>query len=57
MTMNIKIKLLNSKRYKDADSFDNAIDRWILRGWQFATVAQDIKKYGDDAVAILWRPQ
>ena len=54
--MEIKIKLLNSERYKDSDTFDAAIDRWHEKGWKLADVAQDLD-HGDDAVAILWRPK
>ena len=53
--MEIKIKLLNDKRYKNSDTFDTAIERWKEKGWQLADVAQDIKNHGDDAVAILWK--
>lgn len=54
--MKIKIKLLNDKRYKNDETFEAAIERWAEKGWHFAAVAQDFKKYGNDAVAILWRP-
>ena len=55
--MNIKVKLLNSKRYKNYETMDAAIARWQEKGWRIADVAQDIKEYGDDAVAILWMPE
>ena len=54
--MEIKIKLLNDKRYKDCDTFDAAIDRWQNKGWQLADVVQDFENHGYDAVAILWKP-
>ena len=53
--MEIKIKLLNDKRYKDYDAFDAAIDRWQEKGWNLVDVVQDIINHGDDAVAILWK--
>lgn len=52
--MEIKIKLLHSERYKDDDAFDEAIERWKLKGWELADVAQTIDAL-DEAVAILWR--
>ena len=52
--MDIKVKLLNDKRYKNADTFEAAIERWVEKGWQLADVAQDMVHHGDDAVAILW---
>lgn len=55
--MDIKIKLLNDKRYKDDDSFNVAIDRWQEKGWHLAEVAQDIENNNYDAVAILWMPK
>jgi hypothetical protein len=55
--MEIKIKLLNDKRYKSGDTFDAAIERWQEKDWNLAEVAQDIPAHGDDAVAILWRPK
>lgn len=54
--MEIKVKLLNIKRYKNDDTFEAAIDRWQEKGWILADVAQDFINHGDDAVAILWRP-
>jgi len=54
--MEIIVKLLNDKRYRDADTFDAAIERWQGKGWRLADVAQDIV-HNDDAVAILWRPK
>ena len=54
--MDIKVKVLNSKRYKNSDTFESAIDRWLVKGWRLADVAQDIANHGDDAVAILWMP-
>ena len=53
--MEIEIKLLNDKRYKDYDTFEAAIERWQGKGWVLADVAQDIENHFDDAVAILWR--
>ena len=53
--MEIKVKLLNDKRYKDYDTFEAAIERWQEKGWVLADVAQDIENHFDDAVAILWR--
>lgn len=54
--MEIKVKLLNSNKYKDDDNFQAAIDRWKQKGWELADVAQDLVNHGDDAVAILWMP-
>lgn len=54
--MEIKIKLLNDKKYKDDALFDAAIKRWEEKGWRLADVAQDIPNHGCDAVAILWMP-
>ncbi len=53
--MEIVVKLLNGKRYKDADTFEVAIERWVEKGWQLADIAQDIAGHGDDAIAILWK--
>ena len=55
--MEIIVKLLNDKRYKDADTFNDAIERWQGKGWRLADVAQDIMGHGCDAVAILWKPK
>jgi len=48
-------KILYDDRYKDAESFDKAIDRWKEKGWELADVAQDLVNCGDTAAAILWR--
>lgn len=54
--MRIKIKILYDDKYKDANHFDAAIDRWQEKGWYLADVAQDYPEHGDDAAAILWKP-
>lgn len=54
--MKIKTKLLDDKRYKNSDTFEAAIERWLEKGWRLADVVQDIEHHGDDAVAILWKP-
>lgn len=54
--MEIKIKLLNDKRYKNDDTFEAAIERWQEKGWHLADVAQDWPDHNSDAVAILWKP-
>ncbi|MDD5591571.1 MAG: hypothetical protein PHY18_06600 [Dehalococcoidales bacterium] len=54
--MKVKIKLLNDKNYKNGDTFDTAIVRWQEKGWALADVAEDLE-HGDDAVAILWKPE
>jgi len=51
----VKTKILYSDRYKDGDSFDAAIERWIEKGWHLADVAQDFENCGDAAGAILWQ--
>jgi len=53
--MRIKVKILYSDRYKDEDTFADAIERWQLKGWHLADTAQDFAQYGNDGAAILWR--
>lgn len=52
--MEIKVKLLNSGRYKNDETFDAAIERWQEKGWKLADVAQDGSDNYEGAVAILW---